>query len=78
MKKLTALSLAGRKTVGLHRNPDCVGLYIQVTQKQEGIFARSWIYRYRSPIIKNKSGKRGQHRYMGLGSCDCISIAKAR
>src|SRR5215471_3987647 len=77
-KKLTALSLASIKEEGFHRDPDCTGLYVQVSFKQVGDsrdaangFVRSWVYRFKSPIT-------GKGRYMGLGSCDCIGIHRAR
>jgi integrase len=34
-------------------------------------YARSWVYRFKSPIT-------GKGRYMGLGSCDCVTIHEAR
>jgi integrase len=78
MKKLTVMSLNALKSEGLHRDPECVGLYVQVSFKRHGGeysaengVTRSWLYRYRSPITKKDRG-------MGLGSCDCVSIAEAR
>src|SRR5262249_50879304 len=78
MKKLTALNLHSIKTEGFHRDPDCTGLYVQVSYRQQGDkrdpshgFVRSWVYRFKSPIT-------GKGRYMGLGSCDCVGIHRAR
>ena len=77
-KKLTALSLASIKEEGFHRDQECTGLYVQVSFKQRGDtrdeangFVRSWVYRFKSPIT-------GKGRYMGLGSCDCVTIHEAR
>jgi integrase len=78
MKKLTVMSLNALTAEGLHRDPDCTGLYVQVTYKRHGTeysaengVTRSWVYRYRSPITK-------KGRAMGLGSCEVIGIAEAR
>jgi integrase len=77
-KKLTALSLTSIKEEGFHRDPECTGLYVQVSFKQKGDtrdpshgYVRSWVYRFKSPIT-------GKGRYMGLGSCDCVTIHEAR
>jgi integrase len=73
MKKLTAMSLNALTAEGLHRDPDCTGLYVQVTNKRGANVGvtRSWLYRYRSPITK-------KDRAMGLGPCEVIGIAEAR
>jgi Arm DNA-binding domain len=62
---------ASLKTLGFTRDPETTGLYVQVSQKSDGKLTRSWVFRYRSPITK-------KDRYMGLGSCDCVTIAEAR
>ena len=76
--KLTALKIASLTGEGFHRDPETVGLYIQVSHRQRGDehnakfgVVRSWVYRFRSPLT-------GKERWMGLGSCDVIGLAEAR
>lgn len=71
MKKLTDQSLRALKTEGFTRDPECTGLYVQVSRKQKGGVTHSWVYRYKSPVT-------GKSRWMGLGSCECVKIADAR
>jgi len=62
---------ANTKTLGFHRDPITVGLYLQVTpRKSGGGVNRSWVYRYKSPS--------GKARWLGLGSAEIVSLADAR
>ena len=52
MKKLTVMSLNALKAEGLHSEPECRGLYIQVSYKRHGTeysvengVTKSWVYR---------------------------------
>jgi integrase len=73
MTKLTRFRLESLKDEGLYSDPECRGLYVQVTNrrgKHDGI-TRSWVYRFVSPIHKKS-------RCMGLGPCTAIDITEAR
>jgi hypothetical protein len=76
--KLTALKIASLEDAGFYRDPETVGLYVQVSHRQRGDkhsaeygVVRSWVYRFKSPVT-------GKERWMGLGSCDCVPMAGAR
>jgi integrase len=61
--RLSDLKVRSAKTPGMYA--DGGGLYLQVRSAH----AKSWIFRYES---------NGQQRYVGLGSLDTISLARAR
>lgn len=67
-KRATPLTVKQLETlpIGLHADGGAVGLYLQVTAN-----AKSWIYRFTSPIGKSR-------RDMGLGPCGPITLAAAR
>jgi integrase len=76
--KLTARKIQSLTHVGFHRDPESIGLYVQVSPKQQGDeysakfgVIRSWAFRFTSPLTKKE-------RWMGLGPCDAIGLAKAR
>jgi integrase len=87
-KRLTPKSVLALKKEGYHADSDAVGLYVQVAYRQKagkldgkhGV-SRSWVFRYTSPTVLNEKGKnksKPKVRWMGLGSCDCVTLAEAR
>jgi integrase len=76
---MTALKARMLREPGYHRDRGdgaAKGLFLQVTEStaknpMAGEVARSWIYRYVSPIT-------GKARWMGLGPVDAVSLEKAR
>jgi integrase len=63
VNKLSARTVANTKTAGLYG--DGGGLYLQVSATG----TKSWLFRYKVD---------GRSRYMGLGSLNTVSLAKAR
>src|SRR5262249_17023634 len=78
-KRTTHISAKHLRKVGYHRDRGdgaAPGLYVQVTASAAkdaapGKVARSWVFRYVSPT-------RRMSRWMGLGSLNDITLAKAR
>jgi integrase len=70
MGTFTARGVETETELGYHADPDCRGLYLQVTNGKSGV-SRSWLYRFTSPIT-------GKRREMGLGSLQQQPLAKAR
>lgn len=70
MTKFTAKSIQHLTAAGYHKDDDCVGLYLQVTQGKRGI-NKSWVFIYTSPITQKR-------REMGLGSIHDTSLKEAR
>jgi integrase len=68
-KKLTVRSAAALNSKGNYH--DGGGLYLQVTLRSDGSPRKSWLYRFVSPETKRE-------RYMGLGSLEDVTLAKAR
>jgi hypothetical protein len=68
-KKLTVRSVAALNSKGNYH--DGGGLYLQVTIGAEGSPRKSWLYRFVSPETKRE-------RYMGLGSLEDVTLARAR
>jgi integrase len=68
-KKLTVRSVAALNSKGNYH--DGGGLYLQVTLRADGSPRKSWLYRFVSPETKRE-------RYMGLGSLEDVSLARAR
>src|SRR5262249_40309715 len=71
---LLGATALNRKKEGLYG--DGGGLYLQVTRSRVDLkrVNRSWIFRY--TVLQ--SGGQYRVRSMGLGSCDTVSLAKAR
>jgi len=69
--KFTALWIKNIKETGDYADPDCENLYLQVTQNKKGVFNKSWIFRYSSPVYKKR-------REQGLGSVNLVNLADAR
>src|SRR5690349_20480411 len=83
-RRLTPKGVLKLKKEGYYTDSEAVGLMVQVAHRQVGGkldkkhgIIRSWVYRYTSPTVLNAKGER-QMRWMGLGSCDVISLAEAR
>ena len=72
---MTPKTVSSMSKIGYHADHGkgaARGLYLQITALKGGDgVAKSWIYRYTSPIT-------GKARWMGLGPVDVISLAKAR
>lgn len=70
MAKFTTRGVETETRLGYHADPDCRGLYLQVSQGKDGI-TRSWLFRYTSPTT-------GKRREMGLGPLYKQPLASAR
>lgn len=73
-KKLTALTIKSLNKPGYYRDRGdgaVTGLYIQVIHTKAGNVAKSWVFRFVSPVT-------GKARWMGLGSANDIGLADAR
>ena len=87
-KRLTPKGVLALRKEGYYADSEAVGLYVQVAYRQKGKHekgekrgkpkldkkhgvSRSWVYRFTSPVTKRV-------RWMGLGSCDVVSLAEAR
>ena len=76
-KRMTTKGVQALKREGYHADSDAVGLYASGLPAERGELdrkygiTRSWVYRYTCPVTKRV-------RWMGLGSCDVISLAEAR
>ena len=67
MQKLTPLKIKSARKPGYYQDAGTRGLNLQVTKTAKGTIAKSWVFRYTSPIT-------GKARWMGLGSCDVIGL----
>lgn len=70
-KALTARSATTMARPGLHADGATSGLYLQVTTGADGSIARSYKFRFTSPVTRTR-------RDMGLGPISTVSLAEAR
>ena len=71
MAKLTTLRVKAARKPGYYQDGGTRGLNLQVTKTKKGVIAKSWVFRFTSPIT-------GKARWMGLGPVEAITLAEAR